>query len=571
MPRSTRVFKKVKNKGNRFYRTYPVPAGPRGDESTSTAATSISTPPSCSKKKLECSKDKYETSENHTNVNVIIDLDILQRVFSECVSCRLCGGQIKLDENTSKRNGLVSSLTINCENCKSVNEFHTSNKCKDSELFETNIRYFYGMRCVGKGFAAGKVLAGLLNLATPPTNVSKYTAILGESVKLAAEQTMKDAVTEAVHANGGNSDIAVGFDGTWQKRGYKSKNGCSSVTSIDTGNVLDVDIFSKYCQKCTMSGKGNEHEGECHKNYEGSSGGMETAAAVSMFHRSEAKYGVRYVHFLGDGDCKSYNAVCTSKPYGELSVKKLECVGHIQKRMGSQLRKLKQQLGKTVLSDGKTIRGRLTDVTIDRLQSYYGKAIRDNTDSLDKMRTAVWASFFHTASTDAKPLHNMCSIEWCKYLKSEAAGTVDSYKHTKPIDKAVMIAIKPIYTKLADPELLSKCLHGKTQNVNESFNNTVWSRVPKNTFVGRKTLEYGVYDAVLTFNTGNVGRITVLENLGVKIGKNTATILQQLDQARVSKAKIAMENMTKQARSRRRRARLEEEADEDEDYIPGGF
>lgn len=99
----------------------------------------------------------------------------------------------------------------------------------------------------------------------------------------------------------------------------------------------------------------------------------------------------------------------------------------------------------------------------------------------------------------------------------------------------------------------------------------MWSRVPKNTFVGRKTLEYGVYDAVLTFNTGNVGRITVLENLGVKIGKNTATILQQLDQARVSKAEIAMENMTKQARSRRRRARLEEEADEDEDYIPGGF
>lgn len=308
------------------------------------------------------------------------------------------------------------------------------------------------------------------------------------------------------------------------------------------------------------------------KLYEGNSGEMETAAAVNIFHRSQEKYGVRYTRFLGDGDSKAYKAVCESKPYGNIQVEKLECVGHVQKRMGTQMRKLKQKLGKTPLSDGKTIRGRLTDAIIDKLQTYYGKAIRENGDDLEKMMNAVWATFFHSVSTDEKPLHNMCSIEWCKYLKSEAAGTINDYNHTKPIDKAVMKAIKPVYENLAHSRLLLKCLHGKTQNVNESFNNVIWSRVPKNTFVGRRALEFGVFDAVLTFNRGNVGRIAVLEHLGVKIGKNTATILQQLDQLRVTKAELAQEKMSKDARSSRRRARLEEdEAEEDPDYQAGGF
>lgn len=48
--------------------------------------------------------------------------------------------------------------------------------------------------------------------------------------------------------------------------------------------------------------------------------------------------------------------------YGKDSVQKLECIGHVQKRVGCRLRKLK-----------KTVRGlggkrRLTDAFIDRLQ-----------------------------------------------------------------------------------------------------------------------------------------------------------------------------------------------------------
>ena len=41
-----------------------------------------------------------------------------------------------------------------------------------------------------------------------------------------------------------------------------------------------------------------------------------------------------------------------------MTIKKLECVGHIQKRMGNRLRNLRKSLKGTKLSDGKGIAGK---------------------------------------------------------------------------------------------------------------------------------------------------------------------------------------------------------------------
>ncbi|MBS0018947.1 MAG: hypothetical protein KFE20_00220 [Candidatus Sulcia muelleri] len=197
--------------------------------------------------------------------------------------------------------------------------------------------------------------------------------------------------------------------------------------------------------------------------------------------RSEAKRNVRYVKFLGDGDSKSFSAVVESRPYGDLQVEKPECIGHFSKRMGTRLRKLKQKLGGILLSDGKSIKGagRLTDTHIEKLQMYYDNAIRSNVNDLNKMREAVWAIYCHSLSTDAAPNHILCPSApntWCRYNKALAEKT--SYTH-KPVPKAVMEAIRPVFKDLVNPTLLRRCLHGKIQNVNESFNNVVWSRLPK--------------------------------------------------------------------------------------------
>ena len=83
-------------------------------------------------------------------------------------------------------------------------------------------------------------------------------------------------------------------------------------------------------------------------------------------------------------------------------------MGHVQKRLGSRLRSLKKRLGQTHLEDGKTIggSGRLTKTTIDKLQVYSGKAIRNNSHNLQAMKNAVMAIWHHTQSTNERPDHD---------------------------------------------------------------------------------------------------------------------------------------------------------------------
>ena len=47
-------------------------------------------------------------------------------------------------------------------------------------------------------------------------------------------------------------DIAVSFDGTWAKRGHTSLFGIVFVISVDTGEVLDCHVLSKFCKSCSV-------------------------------------------------------------------------------------------------------------------------------------------------------------------------------------------------------------------------------------------------------------------------------------------------------------------------------
>lgn len=140
---------------------------------------------------------------------------------------------------------------------------------------------FYGLRCIGKGGEGGKVLCGLLNSPMPSTAYTKYTKILKTCISMVAENSMIDATKEALLENNGSTDISVAYDETSQKRGFRSKNGYCTVTSIDTGKVLDVHVLTKFCSGCVKITKCNNydekeaHKEKCLKNYEGSSGGME--------------------------------------------------------------------------------------------------------------------------------------------------------------------------------------------------------------------------------------------------------------------------------------------------------
>lgn len=288
---------------------------------------------------------------------------------------------------------------------------------------------------------------------------------------------------------------------------------------------------------------------------------------------------VNYVKYLGDGDSNGFTKVTNSKPYGDqISIEKLECVNHVKKRMGTRLRALKKTYGKTKLEDGKTIggRNRLSNVEIDRLQEYYGLAIKRGGSDLDQMKRNVWATFFHKISTDDNPQHSLCPAgpeSWCGYNKAKANNLV--YKHKHKIAHDIMVAIKKIFQDLADPNLLKKCLHQKTQNQNESFNNIVWSKIPKNVFVRNNTLKLGVFDAVLSFNDGFSSKIAIYNKLCLKLNSKAINVLRNMDITRMKKAEIAALQMTREARIAKKKRKLaleegEEQADNPE-YGAGMF
>ena len=107
---------------------------------------------------------------------------------------------------------------------------------------------------------------------------------------------------------------------------------------------------------------------------------MEMEEAAVLWGRSIEKHNFRYTYMVSDGDSKTYAKVFEMNVYGEdVQIKKLDCVGHVQKRIGKRLLNLKS-VTKGKLADGKTIggRGRLTEAIIKKIQRYYGLAIRQN-------------------------------------------------------------------------------------------------------------------------------------------------------------------------------------------------
>eukprot|EP00112_Aurelia_sp_Birch-Aquarium-sp1_P011438 Seg2406.1 transcript_id=Seg2406.1/GoldUCD/mRNA.D3Y31 product="hypothetical protein" protein_id=Seg2406.1/GoldUCD/D3Y31 len=387
-------------------------------------------------------------------------------------------------------------------------------------------------------------------------NKKAYTDTV-KTLKDAAEKVAKKSMSEAIPeiteyyeaADDGIFDIAVSGDGTWRKRGFKSAYGIVAVMSTMTGKVLDVEIMSKECRGCAINTKKagtvefdewwEGHQRECHANFEGSSGAMEAAGCLAIFHRSVEEHTLRYTEFLGDGDSKAHDQLTAEKVYGEgVTVKKLECVGHIQKRMGSRLRSLKKRLGKTKLADGKTAggKGRLTDKLIDSLQLYYGgKAIRNNTSSISEMHDAVMVIYYHSISADDKPQHDLCphgKDSWCAFQRSIANKTA-VYKHQHPIPNAIAQEIKPVFEALSTERLLSCCLHGGTQNQNEAFNALIWQRATKQTHSSLPTVQLAVYLAVGHYNDGANMLIQTIKELGIMPGAHCEAAARKLDKERI--------------------------------------
>ncbi|GFY26857.1 uncharacterized protein TNCV_929981 [Trichonephila clavipes] len=283
---------------------------------------------------------------------------------------------------------------------------------------------------------------------------------------------------------------------------------------------------------------------------------MEVDGMLRIFKRSEKLHNLKYSNYIGDGDTKTFNALSENKPYGDDHlIQKIECVGHVQKRMG-----------------------RLTDSLMDKLAHYYGNAIRCNSTSVKEMRKAIWAVWGHSCSTDDEPMHWFCPVNpntWCKY-NAAINNNLQNYKHKPSVAKAVRDVIKPVFADLSPPALMKKCLGGKSQNPNESLNySLIWKFCPKTIGSSLQIAEIAANLATSVLNDGNQIRITILEKFGLKINRNVCVSLAERDNRRIfTSRQMRLESSFEDRRAKKIKMSKEIELFQEQEgisYDPGAF
>ncbi|GFW48974.1 uncharacterized protein TNCV_3901721 [Trichonephila clavipes] len=135
-------------------------------------------------------------------------------------------------------------------------------------------------------------------------------------------------------------------------------------------------------------------------------------------------------------------------------------------------------------------------------------------------------------------MHGQCSIgkdSCCYYQRALSCGKKPKEKF-KGLSNEVLNMVKPTYLELCTKELLTKCLHGKTQNSNECLNALIWQRVPKEVFVCLKTLKSGALDAVIQFNDEYKSCVEIFKKLNLTHGYFTLKSYKNLDISRINDA-----------------------------------
>lgn len=108
--------------------------------------------------KLSSTEKQFDDFQGSSK-NIIISTQTLtlKSMFSK-VLCK-CGGSVMQSEDVLSRSVLANRLCLSCDECCNEEYFWTSELCNpkpstvlpNQRFFEVNSRFFYGLRCIGKG------------------------------------------------------------------------------------------------------------------------------------------------------------------------------------------------------------------------------------------------------------------------------------------------------------------------------------------------------------------------------------------------------------------------------------
>ena len=176
-------------------------------------------------------------------------------------ACKLCSVKDGLPVNKSTVHGLSSKLEVECTNCDNIMYTgNTSPILQDGKPRDINNRYVSASKSSGIGYE--QLCSFLANLNAQPPIV--HSLLNDKLAKLSdiREQALRDHLTtvqdivrlkyiEDIQARPEDDDS------TWHNCGHTSHTGIGVAIDILTGQVVDVEVVSNFCQVC-----------ECEKNME---------------------------------------------------------------------------------------------------------------------------------------------------------------------------------------------------------------------------------------------------------------------------------------------------------------
>ncbi|GFW91103.1 uncharacterized protein TNCV_1759771 [Trichonephila clavipes] len=233
-----------------------------------------------------------------------------------------------------------------------------------------------------------------------------------------SELSMQKATSEMLMLHPPKNKIVEGSfsaDGTWQRRGYFSMNGCVTALSVVIGKEVDIEIMSSPAERFL----------KCLEELS-----RKLLQQITWFIE------IFKAHYFGNGDSKGFisvKGICEKD-----RVTKYKSIGHVQKTIDARLCTLKS------ISKNLSGKGKLTDSFIDRLKNYYGIASCNNVGNLPGIQQNVIAVLFHCSFRFEKLMHGQCPIvkcSWCYYQRTMSCGKKPKEKY-KGLSKEALNMIK---------------------------------------------------------------------------------------------------------------------------------
>lgn len=406
--------------------------------------------------------------------------------------------------------GLDSKLIMKCSMCSM--KFTVCLIEKKEDRMEVNHQIVSGIISSGGSYHQLKTLTAAV--ALPIMSPSLYNEInntvcdwwektAAHSMAEAVKEEAEYAVSIGSVDKNGTPLISVAVDGCWSKRSYgknfSALSGAAAIIGIKTNKVLFFGVKNKYCVVCARAAKNDSQPSEhrCFKNYSGSSTGMESTIIVEGFKRSIVDHGVIYNKFVADGDSSTYKKILDSRPYGNLTVEKIECKNHLLRNYCNSLEKLSKDT-KYPCELRKFLKERYLRLRtgVKCAIKYWGDQNQSLEEKIKNLSEDILNGPQHVFGN-----HQYCKEYFCRpdTRRIEPVGLLPAIVGCGLMDAVHILSKRLSYHSRS-------LIHNCTSNIVESFNAVIAK------LVGGKRVNYssrGSYAgrcaaAVVSFNTGSI-------------------------------------------------------------------